>query len=155
MSSQSSGSVTGFFHVGLTVADTEEALRFYRDALGLRVVASDDRPGPSVSPVVGVEPERVLVTWLEVPGSDAQIEMFEYQGIERESAAARPCDIGYGHFCLYVDDLDGVYDRLRERGFSSIRPPYVVTDGLHAGAKAVYATSPDGYNVELYQRASA
>jgi catechol 2,3-dioxygenase-like lactoylglutathione lyase family enzyme len=150
----SAGRVTGFFHVGLTVGDMSEALRFYRDALGLELESSGERPGPAVEPVVGVEPERLAFAWLRVPGSDARIELFEYQGIERFSAAARPCDVGYGHFCLYVDDLDLVYRRLQEGGFGSRRPPFTVESGAHAGARAVYATSPDGYNVELYQPAA-
>jgi catechol 2,3-dioxygenase-like lactoylglutathione lyase family enzyme len=145
------GHVTGFFHVGLTVGDMDEALRFYRDALGLELESLGERPGDAVAPVIGVEPERIIVAWLRVPGSDSRVEIFEYQGIERFSAAARPCDIGYGHFCLHVDDLDAVYQRLRDAGYHSRREPFTVTSGPHLGAKAVYATSPDGYNVELYQ----
>jgi catechol 2,3-dioxygenase-like lactoylglutathione lyase family enzyme len=148
------GSVTGFFHVGLSVRDMDEALRFYRDALGFELESVGERPGPAVAPVVGVEPERLIVAWLRVPGSDARIELFEYQGIERMSAAARPCDIGYGHFCVYVDDLDLVFERLRAGGYGSRREPFTVESGPHTGAKAVYATSPDGYNVELYQPAA-
>jgi len=149
------GHVTGFFHVGLTVGDMDEALRFYRDALGLELESLGERPGDAVAPVIGVEPERIIVAWLRVPHSDARLEIFEYQGIERFSAAARPCDIGYGHFCLYVDDLDAVYRRLRDGGYGSRREPFTVTSGPHLGAKAVYTTSPDGYNVELYQPAPA
>ena len=149
------GQVTGFFHVGLSVGDMDEALRFYRDALGFELESLGERPGEAVAPVIGLQPERLIVAWLRVPNSDARIEIFEYPGIERFSAAARPCDIGYGHFCVYVDDLDAVYQRLRDGGYGSRREPFVVTSGPHLGAKAVYATSPDGYNVELYQPAPA
>jgi catechol 2,3-dioxygenase-like lactoylglutathione lyase family enzyme len=148
------GRVTGFFHVGLTVRSIDEALRFYRDALGLELESLGERPGSAVAPVVGVEPERILVAWLRVPGSDARLELFEYQGIERFSAAARPCDIGYGHMCLYVDDLDLVFRRLQDGGYGSRREPFTVESGPHTGARAVYTTSPDGYNVELYQPAA-
>jgi len=153
--SRTAGQVTGFFHVGLTVRDMAEALRFYRDTLRLELESEGERPGDAAAPVIGIEPERVIVTWLRVPGSDARLEIFEYQGIERFSAAARPCDIGYGHFCLYVDDLDAVYQRLLAGGYGSRREPFTVTSGPHLGAKAVYTTSPDGYNVELYQAAGA
>jgi catechol 2,3-dioxygenase-like lactoylglutathione lyase family enzyme len=153
--SQQTGQVTGFFHVGLTVGDIEEALRFYGDTLGLEFESRGEREGAAVAPVIGIEPERLLFAWLRIPGSDARIEIFEYQGIERLPAAARPCDIGYGHFCLYVDDLDAVYERLVRGGYSSRRPPFTIESGAHAGAKAVYATSPDGYNIELYQAAGA
>lgn len=33
------GSTVGFFHVGLTVADMDRALGFYRDVLGLEVLS--------------------------------------------------------------------------------------------------------------------
>jgi len=150
----SSGTVTGFFHVGLSVRDMDESLRFYRDALGFELESLGERPGEAVAPVIGLQPERLIVAWLRVPGSDAKIEIFEYQGIERFCAAARPCDIGYGHFCVFVDDLDAVYQRLVDGGFSSRREPFTVEDGPHLGARAVYTTSPDGYNVELYQPAA-
>ncbi len=150
-----SGRVTGFFHVGLTVGNMSEALRFYCDALGLELESEGERPGAAVSPVLGIDPDRILVAWLRVPNSDALLELFEYQGIERFSAAARPCDIGYGHFCLYVEDLDAVYQRLVDGGYTSRKPPVTVSSGPHAGAKAVYATSPDGYNVELFERPAA
>jgi len=153
--SPTTGQVTGFFHVGLTVGDIEEALRFYGDTLGLELESRGERDGAAVAPVLGIEPQRLLFAWLRVPGSEARIEIFEYQGIERFSAAARPCDIGFGHFCLYVDDLDAVYERLVRGGHSARRPPFTIQSGDHAGAKAVYATSPDGYNIELYQAAGA
>jgi lactoylglutathione lyase len=151
----SAAGVSGFFHVGLTVGDMDEALRFYRDTLGLELESQGERPGAAVAPVIGIEPQRLLFAWLRVPGSTALLEIFEYQGIERFHAAARPCDIGYGHFCLYVDDLDAVYARLIAGGYGSRRPPFTIDSGPHLGAKAVYATSPDGYNIELYQAAGA
>src|SRR5918996_6497738 len=105
------GRVTGFYHAGVTVRDMEEALRFYRDALGLEVESSRRLRGRDVEPIVGVEPEALVSVMLGVPGSDARVELFEYQGIERHPASSRPCDYGAGHFCLFVDDADAVHRR--------------------------------------------
>jgi lactoylglutathione lyase len=149
------GRVTGVFHVGLTVREMDEALRFYRDTLGLELESRYELPGRVVARVVGIESEQVILAWLAVPGSDVRLELFEYQGIERSSLASRPCDIGYGHLCLYVEDLDAIYQRLCDGGYDSRTPPVTLTGGSHAGAKVLYATSPDGYDVELYERASA
>ena len=41
------------FHVGLTVRDTEAALRFYRDALGLELESQGERPGAPGRPRSG------------------------------------------------------------------------------------------------------
>ena len=100
------GRVTGFWHGGITVSDMDSALRFYRDGLGLEVTSERELDGAYCEPVVGVRAETVLAVFLAVPGNEVELELFEYRGIERHSASARPCDPGAGHLCLFVDDLE-------------------------------------------------
>lgn len=148
--------VTGFFHAGVTVSDMEAALRFYRDGLGLEVAFDGESTIETARRIWALNPERVRVVFLRVPGSDSLVELFEFEGIERHPASARPCDHGAGHMCLFVEDLDALHRRLAEHGFRS-RAGEVVTiqDGPHAGAKVAYLIDPDGYHVELYQKAPA
>jgi len=80
------------------------------------------------------------------------LELFEFVGLERHSASARPCDYGAGHFCLYVDDTAAVYDRIIGMGFTARSEVVELTSGPHAGRKVVYLIDPDGYHVELYER---
>jgi lactoylglutathione lyase len=150
-----SGVVCGFFHAGVTVSNIEEGLRFYRDLLGLELESLGERSGEYVVDIVGLQPETLVVAMLKIPGSEVRLELFEYRGIERHSASSRPCDPGAGHFCLFVNDLDALHGRLVAAGYSTRRPVKAITSGPHAGAKTVYATGPDGYIVELYQRASS
>jgi lactoylglutathione lyase len=147
------GAVNGFFHAGVTVSDMDRALRFYRDALGLDVVSDGITGGPQAHRIWGMVTGRVRVVFLRVPGSDALVELFEFQGIERHPASSRPPDYGAGHVCLYATDLEGLHERLVGLGYRS-RGGEVVTieQGPHAGAKAVYMVDPDGYHVELYER---
>jgi catechol 2,3-dioxygenase-like lactoylglutathione lyase family enzyme len=145
--------VTGFFHAGVTVSDMDASLRFYRDGLGLEPMADGHTGGASAQRIWNFDPGRVRVVFLKVPGSDAVVELFEFPDVERHSASARPCDYGAGHFCLYVDDAEGMYARLQDEGFGS-RSGEVVTinEGRWAGAKAIYLKDPDGYHVELFQK---
>lgn len=145
------GQVLGFWHAGVTVRDMDESLRFFCDGLGLEVQSEHENRDRGRE-LVQVEFESMRVVFLAVPGSPVTLELQEYRGLERHPASARPCDWGNGHFCLYVDDLDAVFARLRDLGFSTRGavhefPP----ESPRAGAKAVYAISPDGYHVELYQ----
>ncbi len=149
-------SVTGFFHAGVTVSDMDEALRFYRDALGLELISDGWTGGDSARRVWGMEPGKVRIVFLGVPGSDTVLELFEFQGIERHPASARPCDFGAGHMCLFVDDAEAIHSRALEHGYRSRGGEVVTIDrGPHAGAKAVYLVDPDGYHVELYERPAA
>ena len=146
-------SVTGFFHAGVTVSDMDASLRFYRDGLGLELISDGRTGGESARRIWNMDPGRVRVVFLRVPGSDAVVELFEFPDVERHSASARPCDYGAGHFCLYVDDADGLYARLEAAGFGSRSGEVVTIDkGRFAGAKAVYLKDPDGYHVELFQK---
>jgi lactoylglutathione lyase len=145
--------VTGFFHAGVTVSDMDAALRFYRDLLGLEIISDGETGGDHARRIWGMEPGTVRVVFLRVPGTDTVIELFEFQGIERHPASARPCDYGAGHFCLFTDDAEALHARAVERGFRSRGGEVVAIErGPHAGAKAVYLVDSDGYHVELYER---
>src|SRR4051794_602173 len=146
--------VTGFFHAGVTVSDMDRSLRFYHDALGLEIASDAITGGEHAQRIWNLPVTTVRVVFLRVPASNALIELFEFRDIERHAASARPCDFGAGHLCLFADDLDALYARLDGLGYTS-RSGGVVTigHGRHAGAKAVYVIDPDGYHVELYQRA--
>ncbi len=146
-------SVTGFFHAGVTVSDMSQALRFYRDVLGLEVISDGRTGGDDARRIWGMEPGAVRVVFLRVPRSDAVIELFDFRGVERHPASARPCDYGAGHFCLFTDDAEALHERAIEHGFRSRGGEVVRIDrGPHAGVKAVYLVDPDGYHVELYEK---
>jgi lactoylglutathione lyase len=148
------GQVTGFWHAGVTVRNMDEALRFYRDTLGLEAEWSGETEGDYRWRVWGLEAEQVKVTFLRVPGSDARVELFEFVGVERHPASARPCDFGAGHFCMYVDDADAIWERLVANGYRSrSEGPVLAESGPRKGAKILYAIDPDGYHVELYEMA--
>jgi lactoylglutathione lyase len=144
--------VTGFFHGGITVSDMERALRFYRDGLGLEIEWDRSLDAPYLKTTLGLDFDRIRVVYMRIPDGGF-VELLEYVGIERMSAAARPCDYGSGHLCFYVDDADAMHARLRGLG-SGARSATVVdiTAGPNEGARVVYEIDPDGYAVELFQR---
>jgi lactoylglutathione lyase len=147
-------SVTGFFHTGVTVSNMEQSLRFYRDVLGLEIISDGQTGGPAAQRIWAIDPGDVRVVFLRVPGSDAVIELFDFQGVERHAASSRPCDYGAGHFCLFTDDAEGLHARALEAGFRSRSGEVVTIDrGARAGARVVYLIDPDGYHVELYEKA--
>jgi lactoylglutathione lyase len=133
----------------------DAALAFYRDGLGLEVAFSGESAIKYARRIWNMDPERVKVVFLKVPNTDTFVELFEFQGLERHPASARPADYGAGHMCLFVDDLDALHARLTAAGYRS-RAGAVVTieEGPHAGSKVAYMLDPDGYHVELYQRAT-
>jgi catechol 2,3-dioxygenase-like lactoylglutathione lyase family enzyme len=144
-------SVAGFFHAGITVRDMGEALRFYRDGLGLTVL-EQRRTADSSWATWNLRGDHVQLVFLAVPGSDTVLELYAFAGVERHSAASRPCDYGAGHICLYVDELPALHTRLTGMGYASRSPVQRITNGPLTGKHVVYMLDPDGYNVELLER---
>jgi lactoylglutathione lyase len=57
---------------------------------------------------------------------------------------------GYNHIAVTVDNLDEVLPALAERGIEPERPPYTVSEG---GSRLCFVRDPDGYRIELIERA--
>ncbi|MEU1956690.1 VOC family protein [Nocardia rhamnosiphila] len=129
-----------YSHSAVTVTDLRASLSYYRDALGLEIANEK------------CTADRLSVD-LRLPGTDRVWVLEEYPRQTRYPASSRPCDPGFAHLCLYVGDAEAVFARLQALGFTSRAPVATVASGALAGAKAVYTMDPDGFVVELYQRA--
>jgi len=144
--------VTGFFHGGITVADMDRSLAFYREGLGLEQAFDRILDGPYLPVVLGLEFTHIRAVYLHIPGGGF-VELLEYVGIERMSATSRPCDYGAGHLCLYVDDVEAMHAKLVAMGYAARSSAVVdITTGPNTGARSCYMTDPDGYAVELFQQ---
>jgi catechol 2,3-dioxygenase-like lactoylglutathione lyase family enzyme len=146
------GTVTGFFHAGITVRDMDESLRFYRDVLGLETHFDTVLDGPYLPVVLALDITTIRAAYLVIPGGGF-VELLEYRDLERMSAASRPCDFGAGHLCFYVENIDDIVERALAAGFAArSEGPVDITAGPNAGARSVYLLDPDGYPIELFQR---
>jgi LAO/AO transport system kinase len=127
-------------HVGIAVADIEQALVFYRDALGLEIGEAEDVPS-----------QHVRAHFVAAGG--AALELLEATSPESPIAkyVARRGP-GLHHITLHVDDVAEVLARLDARGVKLIdRQP---RPGAHGSLVAfVHPSSAHGVLVELKQAA--
>jgi catechol 2,3-dioxygenase-like lactoylglutathione lyase family enzyme len=141
-------------HAGITVSNLDRSLDFYCGTLGIELLWRRLYEEPDIGRIVGVPDATGFdIAMLQLPGGDVQVELLEYRGCERHPASARPCDYGSGHFALFVDEIDALYDDLAARGvrFRSDRP-VEMTGGANRGGKSLYSLDPDGYVIEFHER---
>jgi lactoylglutathione lyase len=82
-----------------------------------------------------------------IPGQEEELELtFNQDGRSYELGT------GYGHIAIGVEELDGTLARLHEQGIEPEREPYRVREG---GSRLCFVQDPDGYRVELIERAGA
>ncbi len=125
-------------HVGIAVRNLDEALAFYRDALGLEIVDSEE-----------VATQRVRAHF--VPVGAANLELLEPTAAD--SPIARYLDKrgpGIHHITLRVDDVGAAVERLKARGVRLIdeRPRPGAEGSLIA---FVHPSAAHGVLVELKQ----
>ncbi len=146
--------LAGLHHIGLTVSDLEQSVRFYRDLLGLTLVRRRTADADYVGRQTGFPGVRLEVASLRVnAGSPVSLELAQYLTHGRPAGELSTNQPGSSHLCLQVDDMHTAYEDLRRRGVRFKTEPVAITAGPNAGGFAVYLLDPDGYTIELFQPA--
>jgi lactoylglutathione lyase len=117
-----------YLHTMVRVTDLQASLHFYRDALGLEVLRTQEVPQG-----------RFTLVFLAAPGdARAQVEL-TYNWDPQDYGSAR----NFGHLAYAVDDIYATCERLQKHGVTILRPP---RDGYMA-----FVRSPDNISIELLQ----
>ena len=120
------------------ITDLERSRAFY-EALGMELRRDMDI-------VRGGEKEATNY-FFGFAGQDEELELtLNHDGREYDLGT------GYGHVAVGVDDLDETLARLKGEGIEPEREPYRVREG---GSRLCFVRDPDGYRVELIERAGA
>jgi catechol 2,3-dioxygenase-like lactoylglutathione lyase family enzyme len=149
--------VAGIFHTGLTVSDLDRSIAFYRDLLGLELIAQWDSSQPYLRTVVGYPDAELRIALLRIPrpgdGPGHHVELLEYRRPRGARGDANTYNPGNAHIAFMVEDLDATYADLKARGVRFKSAPVPVTHGRNTGAKAVYLFDPDDITLEMIQPA--
>ncbi|MFL5953292.1 MAG: VOC family protein [Gaiellaceae bacterium] len=143
----------GVSHFGIQVADLDRSVEFYGNILGLELVTRWVRDQEYIRELVGYPGVELHVAVFRLPYSETFLEILEYRNVERHPVDAATANPGTAHLCLYVRDIEGLYERLLAAGtrfVSGIKSPDV---GPNSGGKVVYMIDPDGIRVELLETA--
>lgn len=146
--------VFGLQHVGFTVPDIDEAVRFFETVFGGATVLStglidvDDafmRRRLGVPGKCRIEDIRVLRV-----GDGSNLEIFQYSG---EPGAGEPLkrnsQPGGFHLAFQVDDAHAAAARLRVAGVDLLDGPTDVETGPMAGLTWLYLRAPWGQFLEI------
>jgi methylmalonyl-CoA/ethylmalonyl-CoA epimerase len=117
-------------HVAVLVRSTEEALRFYRDRLGLRMASSEEIDSP-----------HVRLTYLDTGNAFLQL----VEPLDGDSQLARWLDEygeGLHHICFGVDDVPEAVASLSDDGAS-------VTLGTGRGRVSSFVSAEGTHGVRV------
>ena len=128
-----------YLHTMLRVSNLEVAMKFYRDAMGLKEVRRVDSDKGRFTLVFLAGPDDV-----EASKTDAsKLLELTFNWDPEVYTGGR----SFGHLAYEVDDIYALCDRLMKAGVTINRPP---RDGVMA-----FVRSPDRHSIELLQKGSA
>ncbi len=125
-----------FLHTMVRVTDPDRSRAFY-ETLGFEYRRD--------LPIVRNGELEATNYFFGFPGEEVELELtFNHDG--------RTYDLGtaYGHVAVGVEDLDSTLAALADQGITPEREPYRVREG---GSRLCFVRDPDGYRIELIERA--
>jgi predicted enzyme related to lactoylglutathione lyase len=137
--------------VRMTVADTEQTMRVYRDQLQFQPQVGEFGTIPLLD-LMGLKGSQLRLTNAQVPGSPLRLEFIEIKGVDRTPIRPRLQDPGATRFQLRLRDLDATIGKLKTSGSA------VVSTGgapatLNGGIRAAIMPDPNGIFFVLIQAA--
>ena len=123
--------VKKLLHTRMRVNDLERTVKFYEEALELKVARRS------------VSPRGAKIVFLETPNSDEEIEICQLPN--SPSVQVQP---DLMHLAFEVEDLAAFTQKIEAKG-------YKLSDGptpTSSGSTIAFIDAPEGYEVELIQR---
>jgi catechol 2,3-dioxygenase-like lactoylglutathione lyase family enzyme len=144
--------VTAVDSVGMTVADMDQAIKFYTEVLSFQKVSDVEVLGTEYEQLQGLFGVRLRVVKLKL--GNESIELTEYLTPKGRPIPldSRSNDRWFQHIAIAVSDMDKAYQHLRKYKVqhASTAPQRIPnTNKAAAGIRAFYFKDPDGHNLEI------
>ena len=148
--------ISEIHHVGLSVADLERSVAFYRDILGFRKTLDMPLKGSNLERLLKLRPGTKARSIIMQAGRaiTGEVELIAFDPpSERPSGPKRPGDPGVFMLSFEVKDetLAAVHERLRQNGIRFIAEPLDLPLPGYGAIKALSFEDPDGIIIELIQ----
>ena len=125
-----------FLHTMLRVGNLQRSIDFYTQVLGMQLLRQSENPEYKYS---------LAFLGYESNPAQAELELTYNWGTTRYELGT-----AYGHIAIGVPDAYAACDKIRAAGGQVTREPGPVKGGTTVIA---FVTDPDGYKIELIQRA--
>ncbi len=140
--------------VGVTVADLDASVAFFRDVLTFEVLGEREDAGRDTELLTGVFGARTRTATLRLGREVVELTEFLAPRGRPFPADTRGNDQWFQHVAIIVSDMDAAYARLRAAGVvhASTHPQRIPDSNRDAGGiRAFYFKDPDGHFLEVLQ----
>jgi catechol 2,3-dioxygenase-like lactoylglutathione lyase family enzyme len=135
--------------ISITIDDTEQTMKFYRDVLGFETkpAKAEFATDKTIASLIDAEGAHWRISSAKVPGSDVEFEMLEFKGVKRAKFSLAVPDVASPAVSVQVKDVRAAMEAVKAGGGS------IVTAGGQpvklGGGLGVFVKDPNGFLLEL------
>ncbi len=126
--------MAALLHTCYRIGDIDRSIAFY-SALGFEELRR-----------MSIRDEAINV-FMGFPGDGPRLELTYNHGVSEYEIGS-----GYGHIAISSPNLEATLAELAKQGIEPEKPPYRVREG---GSLLCFVRDPDGYRIELIERAES
>ena len=142
-------------HIGVCVRDMAESLKFYRDALGMKVIGEKitgiTEGGTQTARLDNYALERNTRHWVSLAYGDnltPTLTLTSHPGERSDGTPIKLDQVGISHISFGVADVASLADELVAKGYELAGPRESYTDA-NGEIRSIYVHDPDGILVQF------
>jgi len=135
-------------HIGIVVDDMEKSLHFWRDVMGLKVVADFWEEGEFIDTVQRLNGVKLHMIKLSGPDGVLVELLKDYSHPTPPPERNELCDRGIRHIAFTVADVGESWRIFKENGYEPLSTPVTSPDGK---ARLLFVRDPEGNLLEIVQ----
>jgi catechol 2,3-dioxygenase-like lactoylglutathione lyase family enzyme len=140
--------ITGISHVGISVANLQRSIAFYRDLLGMRLIQEVPLGGANYDAIMGLKGIHGRIAVLRTGNLEIELLEFKRPAPRPGDPGRHVSDQGISHFEIHVEDIAGLHARLEAAG---VRFHSALVHFTSCATTAAYFCDPDGNFIEMLQ----
>jgi len=149
--------VLGFGHTSFTVSDIQWSVTMFRQLFGFELTDKTDGVPAVTEALTGIADAQIKLGFLCAPDGPV-IERIQYIRLGQYvrptpdgKVEARPCDPGFAHIAVNVDDLDAAVRAAQAMDLELYNRVAALASQGAEGARAAYLKDWDGVTIEFME----
>ena len=139
--------MTSIRHTGIVVTDIEKSIQFYNRYFGFEVQKDMVESGKYIDNFCSLDNVKVRTVKMALENGD-MIELLDFVSHPERNKTKKINHIGCSHMALTVENLDELYNMMKDNDVFFNYEPQFSPDGQ---AKATFCKDPDGTFLELVE----
>lgn len=146
----------GIDHTAIVVGDTDESLKFYRDALGLNIAGTSENFGTEQEHLNNVFGAKLHITGLHTPEDGIAVEFLEYlaptdgRPFPKDT---RSNDLWHWQTSFEAKQIEGLMSVIKQKNYDFISTGIIKTDENNFGFNKVFLVrDADGHAVRILEK---